>query len=114
MSTSLIATRLTLMIILSSSDLTLSFLYSLPPHLCIVWNVQVLEPVFQRLIILTLMRIMLLVINEDNNQGSMCTTNDNKYLSSIASGVSSAARIPQPGRHIDLIVDFIDGDNDIP
>ena len=74
-----------------------------------------LEPVFQRLMILTMtLTIMLLVINEDNNQGSMCTTNDNKYLSSIASGVSSAARIPQPGRHIDLIVDFIDGDNDIP
>ena len=77
-----------------------------------------LEPGFQRLIILTLMmtmvRLMLLVINEDNNQGSMCTTNDNKYLSSIASGVSSAARIPQPGRHIFLIVDFIDGDIDDP
>ena len=61
---------------------------------------------------------MLLVIDEDNNAiragGRMCTTNDKKYLSSIARGVSSAARIPQPGRHIDLIVDFIDGDNDIP
>ena len=76
-----------------------------------------LEPVFQRLMMLTLMltmitmTIMMRIINRAG--GRMCTTTDNKYLSSIASGVSSAARIPQPGRHIDLIVDFIDDDIDI-